>query len=89
MPRLARALVSALASALVVPALAAGATLNINMSGNLDSLDPSQAYLTSSWAVEYATCLKLVNYPDAPAPGGSVPRPEGAATFRVSSDGLT
>jgi len=59
------------------------------MQGRIDSLDPAIAFVTSSWQVEYATCLKLVNYPDLSGPQGASPQPEAASTFRVSSDGLT
>src|SRR5439155_11738174 len=75
--------------ALAVPASAGAATLRLNMQNNLDSLDPANAFLTSSWGLEYATCLKLANYPDAPAPRGTIPQLEGAASYRISSDGLT
>lgn len=74
--------------ALALPAAASSATLNLNMQGRLDSLDPARADLTFSWGLEYATCAKLVNYPDAASIAGSTPQLEAAATYRVSSDGL-
>ena len=43
--------------------------------------DPALAYLTTSWQLEYATCAKLLNYPDAEAPEGSRLRPEIAAAM--------
>ena len=40
--------------------------------------------------INYATCAKLLNYPDAPAPAGTRLVPEVAASLpRVSSDGRT
>lgn len=40
--------------------------------------------------ISYATCAKLLNYPDAPAPAGTRLVPEVAASLpRVSSDGRT
>ena len=52
--------------------------------------DPALAYLTTSWQLEYATCAKLINYPDAQAPEGSRLRPEIAAAMpAISQDGLT
>src|SRR4051794_25869462 len=42
----------------------ADAVLRIAVSSDLDSTDPALAYTTQSWAVEYATCLKLITYPD-------------------------
>jgi ABC-type oligopeptide transport system substrate-binding subunit len=71
--------------ALIFAAPASAATLRVNMQGNIDSLDPAIAFLSQSWQLEYATCLKLVNYPD----GGTTPQPEAASTYFVSKDGLT
>src|SRR5215210_7093331 len=67
-----------------------GGTLRINIpGGDVDHIDPSLAYGTSSWAIEYATALKLLNYPDATAPRGSRLVPEGASRYTVSRDGRT
>jgi ABC-type transport system substrate-binding protein len=67
-----------------------GGTLRINIpGGDIDHIDPSLAYGTSSWAIEYSTALKLLNYPDAPAPRGSRLRPEGASRYAISRDGRT
>src|SRR6266542_2068813 len=42
------------------------------------------------WQLEYVTCAKLVNYPDAASPDGSVLQPEIAAAMpTISADGLT
>jgi len=41
-----------------------GGTMRMNMSGtDVDFTDPSLAYGTISWQIEYATALKLYNYP--------------------------
>jgi ABC-type transport system substrate-binding protein len=65
-----------------------GGTLNIDLATDVDSTDPALAYLNTSWEIEYATGLKLVNYPDAEAPRGSRVVPEAAAGMpRVSSGG--
>jgi ABC-type oligopeptide transport system substrate-binding subunit len=67
-----------------------GGTIRINIpDSDIDDIDPSIAYGTYSWAMEYATALKLLNYPDLPAPAGSRLRPEGASSFSVSRDGKT
>jgi hypothetical protein len=51
------------------PKAAKGGTLRLNMSGtDVDFSDPSLAYGTISWQIEYATALKLYNYPDKPKP---------------------
>jgi peptide/nickel transport system substrate-binding protein len=72
-------------------AAAKGGTLRLNMSGtDVDFSDPSLAYGTISWQVEYATALKLYNYPDKPKPLGGKIQPEGAIGFPViSKDGKT
>jgi serine/threonine-protein kinase len=57
----------------------------------VDDIDPATAYVDSFRAqLEYATGAKLLNYPDAPAPEGTILRPEVAAAMpRVSRDGKT
>src|SRR3954454_4079930 len=68
-----------------------GCTMKMNMSGtDVDFTDPSLAYGTISWQIEYATALKLYNYPDKAPPLGGRLQPEGAAGFPViSKDGKT
>jgi peptide/nickel transport system substrate-binding protein len=68
-----------------------GGTMKINSSGtDVDYSDPSLAYGTVSWQIEYATALKLYNYPDKAPPLGGKIQPEGAAGFPViSKDGKT
>ena len=41
------------------------------------SLDPALAGYTAAWQIEYATCAKLLNYPDRPAPGRLTARARG------------
>jgi peptide/nickel transport system substrate-binding protein len=66
-----------------------GGTMRVNMSAtDVDFSDPSLAYGVISWQIEYATALKLVNYPDKPAPVGSRLQPEAAVGMPiVSSNG--
>src|SRR5690349_20400565 len=67
-----------------------GGILNVDLPSDVDSTDPALAYLNTSWEIEYATGLKLVNYPDAEAPRGSRVVPEAAAGLpRVSNGGKT
>ena len=67
-----------------------GGTLRVELPlTDIDDIDPSTAYSSVSWHIEYSTALKLVNYPDARAPRGSRLVPEGASSFRVSRDGKT
>ena len=37
---------------------------------DIDSMDPALAYATGSWQLLYATCAKLLNYPDRPGSQG-------------------
>src|SRR5205085_1334027 len=66
-----------------------GGTMKLNMSAtDVDFTDPSLAYGTISWQIEYATALKLYNYPDKPPPLGSQIRPEAATGFpRITNSG--
>ena len=38
--------------------------------GDIDFIDPALAYYQTSWQVEYATCVKLLNYPDKSGDAG-------------------
>lgn len=53
----------------------------------VDYTDPALAYTISDWQLEYATCAKLLNYPDKPAPVGTQLVPEVAKTLPVISNG--
>jgi YVTN family beta-propeller protein len=56
----------------------------------IDYMDPALAYITYSWQLLYATCARLVNYPDKPAPEGSRLVPEVAQSLPArSADGKT
>ena len=91
------ALVALLAALLVVGAASAksqhssaGGTLNVDLTTDVDYTDPALSYLSTGWELEYATCLKLMNYPDANGPRASQLIPEAAAGFpRVSNNGKT
>src|SRR5919108_194547 len=64
-----------------------GGTMRLNMSDtDLDFSDPSLSYYVIGWQVEYATQIKLVNYPDKVAPAGSRLIPEGAAAMPIISN---
>ena len=73
------------------PPVPSGGTLKLNMSAtDVDFTDPSLAYGTISWQLEYATALKLYNYPDLPPPQGGMLVAEAATGFPlVSPDGKT
>ncbi len=65
-------------------------TFRIGTTGASWRTDPALAYIISAWQLEYATCAKLLNYPDAPHPEGSRLRPEIAAAMpTISADRRT
>src|SRR5438270_8858673 len=69
---------------------ATGGTLTVDISTDVDYTDPALDYLSTGWEIEYATCLKLMNYPDANGAKGSQLVPEAAAGFpKVSNNGKT
>ena len=69
---------------------AVGGTLNVDISTDVDYTDPALDYLSTGWEIEYATCLKLMNYPDANGAKGSQLVPEAATGFpKVSNSGKT
>src|SRR5256885_17247868 len=67
-----------------------GGTLNVDLTTDVDFTDPALSYLSTGWELEYATCLKLMNYPDGMGPRTSQLMPEAAAGFpKVSNSGKT
>jgi peptide/nickel transport system substrate-binding protein len=69
---------------------ATGGTLNVDLTTDVDYTDPALDYLSTGWEIEYSTCLKLMNYPDANGAKGSQLIPEAAAGFpKVSNSGKT
>ena len=50
-------------------------------------MDPALAFYPTSWQLLDATCAKLVNYPDKPAPAGSLLAPEVAQSLPTRSAG--
>ena len=64
-------------------------SFRVDMFGWPGDTDPAVAQTTSAWQFEYATCAKLVNYPDTP-PQESRLRPEIAEGMpAISADGRT
>jgi ABC-type oligopeptide transport system substrate-binding subunit len=64
--------------------------LRINLHTDTDYTDPALAYYQVSWQFEYATCLKLLNYPDKAGAPGLQLTPEAAESMpTVSGDGKT
>ena len=69
--------------------LSRGGIAHLRVAQNVvDSIDPALAYITYSWQLLYATCAKLLNYPDKPGPAGSRVVPEVAQSLpKRSADG--
>src|SRR4051812_35899857 len=68
----------------------AGGTLRVNVSDtDVQSVDPAIDYENIGWALEYATCLKLVNYPDKAGHAGTELVPEAATAMPSVTDGGT
>ena len=65
----------------------AGGTLNVDLTTDVDYTDPALSYLSTGWELEYATGLKLMNYPDGLGPRTSQLVPEAAAGFPRGSNG--
>jgi peptide/nickel transport system substrate-binding protein len=85
----AAAILTASVSASPQPTGTPGA-FRIDTTGALVQTDPGVSYITTAWQFEYATCAKLVNYPDAPSPDQSRLRPEIATGMpTISQDGRT
>ena len=64
-----------------------GGVVRVETEEDVDFLDPALAYATLSWQIQYATCAKLVNYPDERGPAGARLSPELAETLPRPTDG--
>src|SRR5690242_5759407 len=64
--------------------------LLVNLQDGFDSLDPALGYQAYTWQLEFATCAKLMNYPDGPWSSAQQPEPEIAVgPPTISADGRT
>jgi peptide/nickel transport system substrate-binding protein len=69
---------------------ARGGTARLDSAYDIDYMDPALAYLPSSWQLLYATCAKLLNYPDKTGPAAFQLVPEVAQSLPTrSADGKT
>jgi peptide/nickel transport system substrate-binding protein len=65
-----------------------GGILRMDSQSDVDYMDPALAYVPLSWQLLYATCAKLLNYPDQAGPAGSRLIPEVAEALpSVTADG--
>ncbi|MEA2134309.1 MAG: hypothetical protein QOC68_2218, partial [Solirubrobacteraceae bacterium] len=79
-------------AARVTPAAgpAVGGTARLVSPEDVDYIDPAIAWTPLSWQLMYATCAKLINYPDAAGLAGSQLVPEVAQSLPArSADGKT
>ena len=86
------ALVLVAATAVASPSKQAkkGGTFVVELSTDIDYIDPQLDYLSSGWEIQYAVGCKLFNYPDKPGDAGSQLTPEAAVGSPiVSKDGKT
>src|SRR5919201_2771065 len=65
---------------------ATGGTLTVDLTTDVDYTDPALDYLSTGWELEWATCLKLMNYPDANGAKGPQLVPEAAAGIPKDSN---
>ena len=67
-----------------------GGTFVVELSTDIDYIDPQLDYLSSGWEIQYAVGCKLFNYPDKLGDAGSQLTPEAAVGAPiVSKDGKT
>ena len=64
--------------------------VTVALNTGIDSIDPAVAQWATTWQLEYATGLRLLNYPDRPGPAGDYVVPDAAAAMpQVSNGGRT
>src|SRR5262249_21580691 len=79
-------LVATAASA--APSAKKGGTIVVEMTSDVDYIDPQLSYYGETWKLEQATACKLMNWPDKAGDPGTVVTPEVAAGLPViSKDG--
>ena len=62
----------------------------VELTTDVDYIDPALDYLSSGWEIQYATACKLFNYPDKAAPRARSSRRRRRPAFPiVSKDGKT
>jgi peptide/nickel transport system substrate-binding protein len=66
---------------------AKGGTARFALQSDVDYTDPALAYYQPSWNIEYATCAKLLNYPDAAGQDGTTLQPEVAESMPTVTNG--
>ena len=77
-------------AAVAAPAAKKGGTIVVEMTTDVDYIDPQLSYYGETWKLEAATACKLLNWPDKEGAPGAVVTPEVAAGLPIiSNDGKT
>ena len=77
-------------AAVAAPAAKKGGTIVVEMTTDVDYIDPQLSYYGETWKLEAATACKLLNWPDKEGAPGAVVTPEVAAGLPIiSKDGKT
>lgn len=77
-------------AAVAAPAAKKGGTVVVEMTTDVDYIDPQLSYYGETWKLEAATACKLLNWPDKEGAPGAVVTPEVAAGLPIiSKDGKT
>ncbi|HSS73570.1 MAG TPA: ABC transporter substrate-binding protein [Gaiellaceae bacterium] len=78
------------AAATAGPTAQRGGTIVLDMTTDVDYIDPQLSYYGETWKLEATTACKLMNWPDKEGPAGAVATPEVASGLPlVSKDGKT
>src|SRR5262245_26376628 len=78
------------AASTAAPAATRGGTVVLDMTTDVDYIDPQLSYYGETWKLEGATACKLFNWPDKEGAAGAVATPEVAAGLPViAKDGKT
>ena len=78
------------AASTAAPAATRGGTVVLDMTTDVDYIDPQLSYYGETWKLEGATACKLFNWPDKEGAAGAIATPEVSNGLPViSSDGKT
>ena len=67
------------AAATAGPTAKRGGTIVLDMTTDVDYIDPQLSYYGETWKLEATTACKLMNWPDKEGPAGAVATPEVAS----------
>src|SRR4249919_3600907 len=73
------------AASTAAPVAKRGGTVVVDMTTDVDYIDPQLSYYGETWKMEAATACKLMNWPDKEGAAGAVATPEVSAGLPVIS----